>query len=107
MSVICLIILEVSLKTVLLHNCNKFPFVSLAHDANIGESYENMKILLGKIQHEKYNWNICEDLKVVVLLFGLQLGYTKFWYFQCEWDSRDREDHYIIKQWPKGESLIA
>jgi len=29
-------------------------------------------------QHEKCNWKIWEDLKALVLLLGLQLGYTKF-----------------------------
>jgi hypothetical protein len=38
------------------------------------ESYENMKLLLKKIQYEKYNWNICGDLKAIALLLGLQLG---------------------------------
>jgi len=27
------------------------------------ESYENIKLLLEKIPHEKYNWNICEDIR--------------------------------------------
>jgi hypothetical protein len=41
------------------------------------EPYENITLLLQMIHHEKYNWNICEDLKVIVLLLVLQLGYTK------------------------------
>jgi hypothetical protein len=39
---------EVSLTAVLLHNGNKFPSVPLAHDANMTESYENMKLILGR-----------------------------------------------------------
>jgi hypothetical protein len=62
------------------------------------ESYENMKLLLEKIQYEKYNWNVCGYLKVTVLLLGLQLGYTKFSCFLSEWDGRDRKHHYIKKQ---------
>jgi hypothetical protein len=58
------------------------------------ESYETMKLLLEKIQYEKYNWN--------VLLLGLQLGYTEFCCLLCEWDGRDRKHHYIQKQWPKS-----
>jgi len=46
---------KISLKAVFLHNGNKFPSVSLAHAANMKESYENMKLLLDKIQYEKYN----------------------------------------------------
>jgi hypothetical protein len=51
--------LTVTLKAVLLHYRNKFPSVPLAHVANMKESYENMKLLLEKIQYEKHNWNIC------------------------------------------------
>jgi hypothetical protein len=29
------------------------------------------------IQYEKYSWYVCGDLKVIALLLGLQLGYTK------------------------------
>jgi hypothetical protein len=73
--------------------------VPLSHAANMKESYVDMKLLLEKIQYEKYNWNICGDLKVIALLLGLQLGYTKFGCFLCEWDSRDRKHHYVQKQW--------
>jgi hypothetical protein len=38
-------------------------------------------------------------------LLGLQLGYTKYCCFLCEWDSRDRKKHYIQKQCPKRDSL--
>jgi len=65
------------------------------------ESYENMKLLLEKIQYEKYNWNVCGAIKVTVLLLGLQLGYAKFCCFLSEWDGRDRKHHYIQKQWSK------
>ena len=30
------------------------------------ESYENMELLLEKIQYEKYNWNFCGELKVLL-----------------------------------------
>ena len=39
---------KVSLKVVLLHNGKSFPSVALAHAANMKESYESMKLLLGK-----------------------------------------------------------
>jgi len=53
-------------------------------------SYEYMKLLVLKIQYKKYDCNICGNLKVTVLLLGLQLGYTKFCCYLCEWDSRGR-----------------
>jgi hypothetical protein len=43
---------------------------------------------------------------VIALLFGLQLAYTKYCCFLCEWNSRDRKIHYVLKQWPKRNSLI-
>lgn len=46
------------------------------------------------------------ELKVIALLLGLQLGFTKFCCFLCEWDSRDNKSHYVRKSWPKRESLI-
>jgi len=41
---------KVNLKVVLLHNRNRFPSIPLAHVANMKESYESMKLLLGKIK---------------------------------------------------------
>jgi len=68
---------KVSLKVVLLHNRNKFPSVPLAHAAKMKESYESMKLLLGKIKYGEFKWKLCGDLKVVALLLAMQLGYTK------------------------------
>ena len=44
-------------------------------------------------------WYVCTDLKVMALLRGLQLGYTKYCCFLCLWDSRARNKHYIEKTW--------
>ena len=92
---------KVSLKAVLLHNGNKLPSIPLAHAAGMKETYNNMKLLLEKIKYKEHNWNVCCDLKVLSLLLGLQLGYTNFYCFLCEWDSRDRKNHYLKKQWPR------
>ncbi|GFG37027.1 hypothetical protein Cfor_05729 [Coptotermes formosanus] len=61
---------KTSLKVVLLHNGNKFPSVPLAYATNMKETYENTKILLEKIQYDKYCWTICCDLKVTALLMA-------------------------------------
>ena len=42
---------------------NTFPSVPLVHTANMKESIENMKLLVENIQYEKYNQNICGELK--------------------------------------------
>ena len=96
-----LIIVLLKVKVVLLHNRNRFSSVPLAHAANMKESYESMKLLLGKIKYDKFKWKLCGDLKVVALLLGMQLGYTKYCCFLCKWDSRDKKNHYVNKLWPK------
>ena len=97
---------KVSLKAVLLHNGNKFPSVPLAHSATLKETYDSLEILLEKIKYTEHKWHICSDLKVVSILLGLQGGFTKYGCFLCEWDSRDRMNHYKQKDWPKRISFI-
>ena len=59
---------------VLLHNGNKFPHFPLAHATNMKESYESMKVLLGKIKYDEFNWKLCDHLKVVALLLECNSG---------------------------------
>jgi len=54
-----------------------------------------MKLLLGKIKYDEFKWKLYDDLKVVALLLGMQLRYTKSCCFLCEWDSRDKKNHYV------------
>jgi hypothetical protein len=60
---------RVSRNVVLLYNGNKFPSVPLAHATNTMESYESMKLLLGKIKYDKFKEKLFGDLKFVALLF--------------------------------------
>jgi len=69
------------------------------------ESYESMKLLLGKIMYDEFKWKLMGGLQVVALLLGMQLGYTKYCCFQCEWDVRDKKNHYVNKLWFKLLSL--
>lgn len=96
---------KTSLKAVLLHNGNEYPSVPLAFAAGMKETYENMRLLLTKVNYDNHQWQLCGDLKVIALVLGLQLGYTKFCCFLCEWDSRDRKNHYIKKEWPPRKGL--
>jgi hypothetical protein len=96
---------KVGLKLVLLHNGNRFLSVPLAHATNMKESCESMKLLLGKIKNDEFKWKLCGNLKVVALLIGMQLGYTNYRCFLCEWDVRDKKNHYVNKLWSKLTSL--
>jgi hypothetical protein len=97
---------KVSLNVVLLHNGNRFPSVPLTHAANMKESYECVKLLLGKITYDEFMWKLYGDVKVVALLLKMQLGYTKYCYFLCQWDSQDKNNHFVNKLWPKRTSLM-
>jgi len=96
---------KVILKAVLLHNGNVLPSIPVAHAFGIKKSDDSMKQLLQYIKYDTYRWNICTDLKVIALLLGLQLGYTKFPCFLCEWDSRDKAHHYVERIWPARKIL--
>ena len=77
----------------------------MAQAPNMKENYESMKLLLGKIKYDEFKWKLCGDLKVVALLLGMQLGYTKYCCFLCEWDSRNKKNRCVNKLWPKRKSL--
>ena len=97
---------KVSLKGVLLHSGNRYPSIPIAHAIHMKETYGNMQTLLEKIDYKKYAWNICGDLKVIALLLGLQLGYTKFCCFLCEWDSLATDKYYLVREWKKRHNLV-
>jgi hypothetical protein len=61
--------------------------------------------MLGKIKYDEFKWKLCGYLKAVALLLGMQLGYTKYCCFLCEWDSPDKKNHYVNKLWSKRISL--
>lgn len=96
---------KLSLKAVLLHNGNELPSIPVGYAVGMKESYVNMQLLLDSINYNGHQWLICGDLKVIAILLGMQLGYTKFCCFLCEWDSRARSDHYKRKVWPSRKSL--
>ena len=91
---------KTSLKFVLLHNGNLLPSIPVAYSTQLKETYDNISNVLTKVKYHDYKWRMCGDLKVIAILMGLQLGYTKFCCFLCEWNSRDKEAHYVRKDWP-------
>jgi hypothetical protein len=72
---------KTSLKAVLLHNGNLFSSIPVAYSTTLKETYDNMAVLLEKLNYNSYNWPIYGDLKFIALLMGMQLGYTKFMCF--------------------------
>jgi len=62
---------KMSLQLVLLHEGNRFPSVPLTHAANMKESSESMKLLLGKIKYDEFKWKLFCDLKIVALSLGM------------------------------------
>jgi hypothetical protein len=71
----------------------------------VKELYEKMKLLLNCIQYNIHLWNTCGDLKVVVLLVGMQLDFTRFCCFFCEWDFGTKDCHCCVKEWYRCESF--
>ena len=97
---------KASLKAVLLNNGNENPSILLIHAAALNETHKTIELILRSINYSPYNWNISCDLKVIGLLLGMQIGYTKHQRFLCFWDSRDDEQHYIKKNWPLCEAFV-
>lgn len=75
-----------------MYNGNENP-VRIAHARALWK-HEATK----EIKQSTGYWNgryVCIDLKVVDIVLGLQLMYTKFCCFLCEWDTGDRRGHCI------------
>ena len=91
---------KASLKAALLHNGDEKPSIPVTHATGLNETYESTDLLLRPTKYKGHTWNICGDLKVVSLLLGLQLDYTKHMCFLCLWNSRDDKNHYKRVDWP-------
>lgn len=90
-----------SFKAVLLHNGNKLPSIPVGYSTKLKETYSDVKRFLEGMLYWDHRWKLCCDLKMVAILLGLQLGYTKFCCIYCLWDSRARSKHYKKRRWPK------
>jgi hypothetical protein len=70
------------------------------------ETYENIYLLLKAISYSKCGWKICGDLTVMGLFLGIQSGYIMFCCFLRELDSRAKDKHNKIKDWPMRETSV-
>ncbi|GFS60197.1 uncharacterized protein TNCV_2827051 [Trichonephila clavipes] len=95
-----------SLKAVVFHNGNRYASVPVRHSVHLKECYENLEFILNKLSYSDHKWTICGDLKVISMLLGQQSGYTKFPCILCEWDSRERKQHYVKHMWLIRKALI-
>ena len=90
------------LKVVLLHKGYRFLSVPLTHSAYMKENHES---IWESLSMANFKYKLCGDLTFVALLLGMQHGYTKHCCFLCEWDSRDKNNHYVNELQPKRTSL--
>ena len=88
-----------SLQAILLHNGNIKPFVPIAHSVHLKKSYESIKTLHDAIQYNENKWYLCGDLKIIIILMGMQGQFTKHCCFYCLWGSRATAEHYVRKDW--------
>lgn len=89
-----------SLKAILLYNDNTKNPVPIALSTDTRENHESMKKILDKIEYNEHLWKICADLKVISILRGLQLGYTKNMCYLCLWNTRYGGNQYEKRDWP-------
>ena len=64
--------------------------IPIGHAVHLKETYTNKAALLDSIKYAEHKWKICGDLKVIAILLGMKLAYTKYSCFLCMWVSRDR-----------------
>ncbi|GBM60143.1 hypothetical protein AVEN_38474-1 [Araneus ventricosus] len=85
---------KTSLKAVLLHNGNSFASLPLGHSVHLEENYNDLSMILEKINYQEHHWVISGDFKILTMLLGQQTGYTKYPCFLCLWESRARDLHW-------------
>ncbi|GBO17295.1 hypothetical protein AVEN_252030-1 [Araneus ventricosus] len=74
---------KTSLKAVLLHNGNSFASLPLGHSVHSAENYNDLSMILEKINYQEHRWLVCRDFKMLTMLLSQQAGYTKYPCFLC------------------------
>jgi hypothetical protein len=68
-------VIQKNLKAAMLHNGSKYASVPVGHSVHLKESYENLALVLTKLNCKDHGW-ICGDLKVLPMLLGQQSEYN-------------------------------
>jgi hypothetical protein len=87
-----------------LHNDKNYASLPIDHSVHLKQTYDNLELVLTKLEYTVYDWVICGDLKLSDVL-GQQADYIKHPCFKCEWESRARSKHWKQKHWTLGMSL--
>ena len=97
-----------SLKSVI-YNESVFASVLVAHSVFLKESYENIETLLSRIKYQEHNRKVCGDFETLStgMLLREQSECSKYSWFVCQWDSRERSRHWIHKKWLPGQQLVV
>ncbi|GBN02286.1 hypothetical protein AVEN_263056-1 [Araneus ventricosus] len=59
------------LEEVLLHNGNSFASLPLGHSLQMEENYNDLPMILEKINYQEYRWMVCGDFKMLTMLLVL------------------------------------
>lgn len=54
---------------------------------------------LEKINYHEHRLMVCGDFKMLTMLLGQQVNYTKYLCFLCLWDSQARHLHWTKTDW--------
>ncbi|GBL83796.1 hypothetical protein AVEN_132681-1 [Araneus ventricosus] len=90
---------KTSLKAALLSNGNSFTSLPLGHSVHLEENYNDLSMILEKINYQEHRWMVCGDFKMLSMLLGQQAGYTKYPCCLCLWDNRVRYLHWTKTDW--------
>ena len=96
-----------SLKVVLLHNGNKYPYLPLTHSVHLKETYENVKTVLNALKYDQYSWEVIGDFNMTAFSMGMQGGVSKYLCNFCLWASRATKAHYQKQVWPEREEFVV
>ena len=84
------------------HKWNEYTAIPIGHSMMLKKKYEPVKQVLECIKYNQHNWKICINLKMENFLLWQQSGYTKHLCFLCLWDSRNKANHWVKKDWEPG-----